>query len=106
MLWAIPPNPKRVFSASFCGSLRLCERSVPFPRPKALPIQRCNFAGLIDLVNVIRREKIKSIAIPPLGCGNGGLNWTEVRPRILQALAPLSDVQILLYVPTPPVPSA
>src|SRR5690349_8544281 len=32
-------------------------------------------AGLIDLVAVVRSERITSIAIPPLGCGNGGLQW-------------------------------
>lgn len=55
--------------------------------------------GLVDLVNVIRRENIKSVAIPPLGCGNGGLNWSEVRPRILSALAVLPDVKISVYEP-------
>jgi O-acetyl-ADP-ribose deacetylase (regulator of RNase III) len=56
-------------------------------------------AGLLDLVNVIRREKIGSIALPPLGCGNGGLDWRDVRPRIERALEGLSDVEILLYEP-------
>ena len=39
-------------------------------------------AGLIDLVRVIRERKIRSIAIPPLGSGLGGLDWRQVRPRI------------------------
>ncbi len=56
-------------------------------------------AGLLDLVKVIRREKIRSIALPPLGCGNGGLDWRDVRPRIERALADLSEVEILLYEP-------
>ncbi|MFD1360057.1 type II toxin-antitoxin system antitoxin DNA ADP-ribosyl glycohydrolase DarG [Lentibacillus salinarum] len=38
--------------------------------------------GLEDLVKVVREFGIKSIAIPPLGCGNGGLDWSEVRPLI------------------------
>jgi O-acetyl-ADP-ribose deacetylase (regulator of RNase III) len=38
--------------------------------------------GLKDLVAVIKQHNIRSIAIPPLGCGNGGLNWNEVRPLI------------------------
>ncbi len=35
-------------------------------------------SGLIDLVKVIQERDIKSIAIPPLGCGNGGLEWSAV----------------------------
>jgi O-acetyl-ADP-ribose deacetylase (regulator of RNase III) len=57
-------------------------------------------AGLVDLVRVIRELDIKSIAVPPLGCGNGGLDWEDVRPRIEAALAPLEDVRTLLYVPS------
>jgi len=57
-------------------------------------------AGLVDLVEVVRRENIKSVAIPPLGCGNGGLDWSEVRPRILKALAALPDVQMSVYEPS------
>lgn len=56
-------------------------------------------AGLCDLIEVIRREEIRSIAIPPLGCGNGGLRWSDVRPRITSALNALPDVKILLYEP-------
>ncbi|NLC85470.1 MAG: Appr-1-p processing protein, partial [Bacteroidales bacterium] len=36
--------------------------------------------GLKDLVNLIHEYNIKSIAIPPLGCGNGGLEWEKVKP--------------------------
>lgn len=57
-------------------------------------------AGLRDLRNVIRDKKIRSIAIPPLGSGNGGLNWSEVRPRIVEALHDLDDVEIIVYEPT------
>ena len=56
-------------------------------------------AGLVDLVAQIRRLKIKSIALPPLGCGNGGLDWQDVRPRIEGAMAELPDVRVLLYPP-------
>ena len=38
-------------------------------------------SGLIDLAATIHKEGILSIAIPPLGCGNGGLDWRQVRPR-------------------------
>jgi O-acetyl-ADP-ribose deacetylase (regulator of RNase III) len=56
-------------------------------------------SGLCDLVEVVKREGIKSIAVPPLGCGNGGLKWTDVRPRIEAAFEPLSNVTVLVYVP-------
>lgn len=56
-------------------------------------------AGLIDLVAVIRREKIKSIAVPPLGCGNGGLEWSLVRTKIERAFLEVPDVRVLLYEP-------
>ena len=56
-------------------------------------------AGLQDLVATIRKLRIRSIAIPPLGCGNGGLDWNEVRPRIQAALAGLPEVEALIYAP-------
>ncbi len=57
-------------------------------------------SGLDDLVRVIRERNIRSIALPPLGCGNGGLDWKNVRPLIEQALGGLPDVEILVYEPT------
>lgn len=56
-------------------------------------------AGLKDLVATIRKLRIRSIAIPPLGCGNGGLDWNEVRPRIEAALAEVPGVEALIYAP-------
>ncbi|MGH8910234.1 MAG: type II toxin-antitoxin system antitoxin DNA ADP-ribosyl glycohydrolase DarG [Egibacteraceae bacterium] len=56
-------------------------------------------SGLDDLVRVIRELKIHSIAIPPLGCGNGGLDWSEVRPLIEQKMEPLADVRVVLFPP-------
>ena len=38
--------------------------------------------GLADLRRVIQERGIRSVALPPLGCGNGGLDWGEVRPEI------------------------
>src|SRR5262245_32012831 len=42
--------------------------------------------GMQDLVREIKLRRIRSIAIPPLGCGNGGLEWSEVSPIITSAL--------------------
>jgi O-acetyl-ADP-ribose deacetylase (regulator of RNase III) len=56
-------------------------------------------AGLQDLVATIKRLGIRSIAIPPLGCGNGGLDWSDVRPRIEAAMHELPDVRVLVYPP-------
>jgi len=53
--------------------------------------------GLVDLVKVLQQLNIKSVAVPPLGCGSGGLRWSEVRPVIEAALGDLGDVQVLLY---------
>jgi O-acetyl-ADP-ribose deacetylase (regulator of RNase III) len=55
--------------------------------------------GLTDLVRVIRELEIRSLAVPPLGCGNGGLDWHQVEPRIRAALGDLDDLQIVLYPP-------
>lgn len=54
--------------------------------------------GLQDLAHVIKKNHISSIAIPPLGCGNGGLNWCEVKPLIEQYLGDL-DCDIHVYEP-------
>jgi len=56
--------------------------------------------GLKDLVRVIREKQIHSIAIPPLGCGNGGLDWREVRPLIVSAFETVEGVNAIVYEPT------
>ena len=56
-------------------------------------------AGLKALVQEVKRLGIQSIAVPPLGCGNGWLNWWEVRPSIEQALQAVPDVRVLLFEP-------
>lgn len=54
--------------------------------------------GLVDLVRVISDLGIKSIAVPALGCGLGGLAWSTVRSRVYVAFA-MSEVHVWLYVP-------
>jgi O-acetyl-ADP-ribose deacetylase (regulator of RNase III) len=56
-------------------------------------------AGLADLVQQVKELGIRSIALPPLGCGNGGLDWSDVRPRIEQAFAQLPNVEVHLFAP-------
>lgn len=56
-------------------------------------------SGLTALTEEIRTRGIRSIAIPPLGSGLGGLDWSEVRPRIAAALGALDDVRITIYEP-------
>jgi O-acetyl-ADP-ribose deacetylase (regulator of RNase III) len=56
-------------------------------------------AGLAALVEEVRLRNIRSIAIPPLGSGLGGLDWADVRPRIERALAALPEVEVLVFEP-------
>lgn len=56
-------------------------------------------SGLKALVEEVTARGLTSLAIPPLGSGNGGLNWAEVRPRIEEAFAHLEPVQVHLYEP-------
>lgn len=55
--------------------------------------------GLDNLIAIIKENDIKSIAIPPLGAGNGGLDWTEVKKLIAAKLSDL-DLDIYVYEPT------
>lgn len=55
--------------------------------------------GLDDLVQTIESLEIRSVAVPPLGCGNGGLEWSEVAPLIQKALGRISNLEVALYLP-------
>ncbi|MBQ7609155.1 MAG: macro domain-containing protein [Desulfovibrionaceae bacterium] len=55
--------------------------------------------GLEDLASVIRELNIPSIAIPPLGCGLGGLKWEDVKAAMERIFAPLTDVNISVFEP-------
>jgi len=55
--------------------------------------------GLEDLVQVIQQRGIKSIAVPALGAGLGGLDWNEVREQIEKYLGPLEDVKVVVFNP-------
>lgn len=56
-------------------------------------------AGLKALVREIEARRIRSIALPPLGSGLGGLDWRDVRPRIEAALGKLGDVRVIIFEP-------
>ncbi|MCW5981593.1 MAG: macro domain-containing protein [Bryobacteraceae bacterium] len=56
-------------------------------------------AGLEALVDTLREKRIRSVAIPPLGSGLGGLDWSKVRERIETAMQSLSDVRVTVYEP-------
>ncbi len=56
-------------------------------------------AGLKDLAAVIRAHEIHSIAVPPLGAGLGGLEWSDVRPRIEKALRGFNDLDVIVFEP-------
>ena len=57
-------------------------------------------SGLTDLVRVVKKLNIQSIAIPPLGCGLGGLQWPDIRIQIENAFQQLPNIHVLLFEPT------
>jgi len=56
--------------------------------------------GLVDLRRVIQQKGIRSVALPPLGSGNGKLEWREVRQEMERILGDLKDVEVVVYEPT------
>lgn len=55
--------------------------------------------GLVALRGEVAKLKMRSVAVPPLGCGLGGLDWNEVLPLIEETLGDLSDVEVVIYSP-------
>ncbi len=95
-------NPGHMFSVSVGGLLANPRYIINFPTKRHWKgnsrIEDID-SGLVALVKEIRDLGIKSIAVPPLGCGNGGLDWNEVRPKIEVAFQSVPDVQVYLYIP-------
>lgn len=57
--------------------------------------------GLDALIGELRRLAVRSVALPPLGAGLGGLRWDDVRPRIERAFLALPDVRAVVFEPAP-----
>lgn len=55
--------------------------------------------GLADLAATVLRLRIRSIAVPALGCSNGGLRWSDVQPRIEAVLSKLPGCHVRVYPP-------
>jgi len=112
---AYPGNYRAYQAACRNGEVRLGRMFVYEPGAPGQPRYLINFptkghwrassklsdirTGLADLRQVILDRGITSIAVPPLGCGNGGLSWQDVRPLIVEALGDLPGVSVLLYPP-------
>lgn len=110
-----PENYKAYERACKAGEVRVGRMFVYDAGPLAQPHFIINFptkdrwrarskmeyidTGLVDLIEQVRKLNICSIALPPLGCGNGGLDWNAVRPRIEAAFAALPDVDVRLFPP-------
>ena len=61
--------------------------------------------GLAELAKALYEYNIKSIAIPPLGCGNGGLNWDIVKKMIIEALEN-NEAEIYIFEPNTEIKQA
>jgi O-acetyl-ADP-ribose deacetylase (regulator of RNase III) len=112
---AFPANTKAYEEAARAGHVRVGHMLVTNNGSPAGPKWIINFPtkkhwrnpsklewvvdGLQDLVRVIREKNIHSVALPALGCGNGGLDWAVVRREIESALAGLDDVEVNVYEP-------
>lgn len=56
--------------------------------------------GLADLRQQVLALEISSLAVPPLGCGNGGLDWKDVKPLVINALQGFTDLDVVVYEPS------
>lgn len=57
-------------------------------------------SGLKALIEEVQQLSIRAIAIPPLGCGHGGLDWAVVKPLIEAAFVALPEVKVIVFEPT------
>jgi O-acetyl-ADP-ribose deacetylase (regulator of RNase III) len=110
-----PGNYEEYANACRRGEVQLGRMFVVEPHASARPRYIINFptkqhwksrsrivdieVGLQDLVQVVERLAIKSIAIPPLGAGYGGLPWVQVEPLIRDVFQAFPQVEAVLYAP-------
>jgi O-acetyl-ADP-ribose deacetylase (regulator of RNase III) len=108
---AFPANYRAYRAACAAGEVRLGQMFVTESDRLGKPRLLINFptkghwkaksriadieSGLRDLRRVLVERNVASVALPPLGCGLGGLNWSEVKPRIEAALGDLPiDIEV------------
>jgi O-acetyl-ADP-ribose deacetylase (regulator of RNase III) len=112
---AFPANTEAYLAAVKAGDVRVGQMFVTENRGSGAPAWIINFPtkkhwrnpsklewirdGLRDLVQVITEKRIRSVALPPLGCGSGGLEWAIVKREIEGELGGLKDVDILVFEP-------
>jgi O-acetyl-ADP-ribose deacetylase (regulator of RNase III) len=56
-------------------------------------------SGLRDLIEVVNSRNIKSIAVPPLGSGLGGLEWNHIKPLIEESISSIEGLELVVYEP-------
>jgi O-acetyl-ADP-ribose deacetylase (regulator of RNase III) len=112
---AYPENFDRYKQACDAGHMRLGEVLVIPTGTKDNPVYIVNFptkyhwrdrshldsieTGLRSLIDAVKRLGITSIAVPALGCGLGGLDWSDVKPLIEEAFEQVPDARVLLFEP-------
>lgn len=109
-------NYRRYVAACKAGEVQVGRMFVTEPRELGGPKWIVNFPtkqdwrgksrlewvvdGLQDLRSFLLAQGVRSVAIPPLGAGNGGLAWAAVRQEIIKALADLNGVDVIVYEPS------
>jgi O-acetyl-ADP-ribose deacetylase (regulator of RNase III) len=61
-------------------------------------------SGMESIVGEVERRALSSIAVPALGCGGGGLDWSTVRPLLVAPLDALDNTRALVYAPPSSAP--
>jgi O-acetyl-ADP-ribose deacetylase (regulator of RNase III) len=56
--------------------------------------------GLADFAQLLPRLNVKSVAMPPLGCGLGGLDWNKVKPLLVEFAEQFPEITFQLFLPT------